>query len=327
MNDAIRSFYADDVCDAIKKKMRVFDKLIEGMFDKNADLGTINKQLKGLNDALERDKDTYEKATQIVIDKVWQKYQKKQDAYKKYKVDRISVGLSAVTIGASFIGGLSSAPFTGGSRRGARHHRHRQGRRADRARARVGVESIETSMELLQVQMGLLEKVADQWLGRKIQRIHGGAGQRVLRRRPAEHRGRAARRTSMCIRNKLTPVEVDLHDLGVKLNEILDEQEKLAKDFMKEAGARLDKHPGADAKAQKRKIEDALDKEIAPSRKDVVEQIDLVGKAFENFKKLDKEVEELAKRVKVLDDQRGVDEKFLRLILSIAHAGFDLRTP
>ena len=116
MNEAITSFYDDDVCAAIKAKMRVFDKLIQGMFDKNADLGTINKQLKGLNDALERDKGTYEKASQIVIDKVWQKYQKKQEAYKKYKVDiSISVALSAVTIGASFIGGVSSAPFTGGS--------------------------------------------------------------------------------------------------------------------------------------------------------------------------------------------------------------------
>jgi hypothetical protein len=117
------------------------------------------------------------------------------------------------------------------------------------------------------------------------------------------------------IKQKLTGIEVKTHNCSKTLNEILDKQEVLRAEFMKEVKAKLSKHPSSQAPMQVKEIEARLDVYLQNNTVKVQLFIQKTEDLFERFQTAEKTTDELEKRVKPLMAMRGLDNKILENIL------------
>jgi len=74
-------------------------------------------------------------------------------------------------------------------------------------------------------------------------------------------------------------------------------------------------------KPQRHQIERIGGEDLRGSRQQVTEQIALLGRIGTQFRTVRDAIDERAGKVKALADQRDVDERFLRLLLTFADLG------
>ena len=99
MNEDVLVVYKK-ACKDIEGKLAAFDKLIVGMVDKGEDKKDIDKQIDGLNKAIEKDRDVAEVAAKLAAEKTWKDYAKKKKEYEAYKI-KIVVSIVVSIVGWS----------------------------------------------------------------------------------------------------------------------------------------------------------------------------------------------------------------------------------
>ena len=315
MNDDVTVVYKK-ACKDIENKLAVFDKLIVGMVDKGEDKKDIDKQIDGLNKALERDRDVAEVAAKLAAEQTWKTYAKKKKEYSAYKIKIVVSVVGSVAGLATSIGMMASSPFTAGL-----------GTVTGligmvKSVVQIGKElasawqEVETAVKLLTAQIGFVEKAAKNMLTRKVNEYTGAVLTQFLG--VAEPSIKSCKSHLETVQAKLKGIEIKTHDASSELNDILDAQEKFSKEFVKAAKERLAKHPSPKAKTQQGDIENDLDAELGKSRIDFMQQRDVVTNLYQRFKDAKADVDDLEKRVDAVSLKRGVDERLLRLILSLA---------
>jgi hypothetical protein len=315
MNEEIGEVY-DQTCKSIESKLAAFDKLVAGMLDKGADKDDAQKQLDGLNKSIEKDRDVAEKAGAMAAEKVWKEFQKKRKEYDAY---RIKIVVSIVGTLAGLIASvtlMATSPVTGGvSTAAAIVGIVKSGVQIFRELASAW-QSVEQAVKLLAVQTAIVEKAAKTMLGRKANEYTAALITQFLG--VAEPSIKSIKSHLETVQSKLKGVEIGTHDASIKLNEFLDKQDDLKKEFMKDVDAQLAKHPSPKAKTQGEKIERALDEYLAGSKKDVLKQQGEVETLHARFWDAKVEIDKLEVRVAALVGKRDVDERLLRLFLSLA---------
>ena len=111
--------YADKVLDqtvaTIEGKCKVFDKLFKGMIDKGAAKADIDKQMVGLNKAIQDDIKIAIKASEIGVKDAWDDLVSKRKEWKGFKI-KIGVSIlgTLATLAVS-IAAMAGAGFSGGA--------------------------------------------------------------------------------------------------------------------------------------------------------------------------------------------------------------------
>ena len=177
-------------------------------------------------------------------------------------------------------------------------------------------QEVETAVKLLTAQTAIVEKAARTMLGRKANEYTAAVLTQFLG--VAEPSIKSCKGHLETVQSKLKGIEIKTHDASTELNDILDAQEKFSKEFVKAAKARLDDYPSPKAKQQQSDIEKDLDNELGKSRLDFMQQRGVVTKLYQRFKDAKGDVDDLEKRVEALAGKRDVDERLLRLMLSLA---------
>jgi len=313
MNDAAQKAY-DQTCAAVKSKYTAFEKLLQGMIDKGAPKGDVEKQVAGLNKSLEDDRKIGQVGAEHAIQAVWTKWSAKKSEYKMYKI-KIGVTIAGAISGlAVSIGLMAGTPFTGG------------------ASAAFGI------IGMFKSTVTLMKEIGSAWV--EVETSQKALKQYLVVVEAAAKKGKAAAKANEytaaivrqflgeaqpnikgcisqmeTINQKLTGVEVKTHEAGKTLNGILDAQEKLRADFMKEVNAKLSKHPSKEAPAQIKLIESRLDKVLEGNTARVREFIQKTIDLHERFKAAEKTTEELEKRVAPLKALRGLDNTIIENVL------------
>ena len=108
------------------------------------------------------------------------------------------------------------------------------------------------------------------------------------------------------------------HNCAKALNGILDAQQKLKADFLKEVNNRLSKHPSENAPAQISLIKARLETELGRNEAQVMAFIEKTEKLHERFKAAEEFTKQLAVRVIPLKELRGIDNVILENLLYFA---------
>ena len=286
------------------------------MLDKGADEDDAKKQLDGLNKSIEKDRDVAEKAGALAAQKVWKEFSKKRKEYDAY---RIKIVVSIVGTLAGLIASvtlMATSPVTGGVGTAATIVGIvKSGVQIFRGLASAW-QSVEQALKLLAVQTAIVEKAAKTMLGRKANEYTAAVITQFLG--VAEPSVKSVKGHLETVQSKLKGVEIGTHDGSIKLNEFLEKQDDLKKEFMKDVDGQLAKHPSPKAKPQAERIERALDEYLAGSKEDVLKQQGEVETLHARFWDAKVEIEKLEKRVDALVGKRDVDERLLRLFLSLA---------
>ena len=315
MNQAVRKVY-DQTCDGIQSKLKAFDKLIDGMVDNNAPQASIDKQLTGLDKSIEQDRKVAESAAEKAALEAWKKYAAKKKEYLKYGIKitatvvAAAAGLAtsiALTVTSGFTGGASAVFSILGM---------------VKSTVTIGKELYSAWIEIERAQDILLDQI-------KVVRdeIKGG-GLKKVNEMSAIVINQFVGISQPCIKNcqtqmdtvekKLLGIEIKTHEASKTLNRILDKEEELKKDFMKEVVDRLAKHSSPKAQAQIRQIEKQLDGAIGGPFRTVEKQLAVVNQLAERWQRADETTAKLRPIVDRLGAMRTLDEKiFENLIVLI----------
>jgi len=315
--------HADKVLDqtvaTIANKCKVFDKLFKGMIDKGASKQDVDKQLVGLNKAIQDDIKVAIKAAEMGVQDAWNDLVAKRKEWKKFKI-KIGVSILGTLAGlAVSIAALAASGFTGG---------------ASGAVAIIGF--IKSGVKLAQD----IKKIAIDIEGAKKELD----GHLKVVEAAAKNKGLfAANEVTGAILNeflgisqptiksvatcfdtfkaKYAKIVVDVHDLSKTLNKILEKQVTLEKDFISEAEKKLAKHPTKDKPAQFQKIKNQFNKAISASTEAVQKAIIDIGELYSDLKSWAPTIKEAAKRVAdlMLKDMKGL--KVFREALKFAALG------
>ena len=313
MNDAAEKVYKQ-TCDSVKGKYTAFEKLFQGMVDKGAPKTAIEQNMAGFNKSLESDRKIGEVGAQQAIQAVWVKWAAKNSEYKKYKVKIFVTVFGAIAALAVSIGIMASAPFTGGA--SAAVSIIGMFKSAVTIIKEIGSAcmEIEKSQKLLSGYMKAVEMAAKKGkAAAKANEYTAAIVKQFLGESQPSIKGCDSQLKTIV--QKLTGVEVKTHDCAKTLNGILDAQEKLRADFMKDVMAKLSKHPSKEAPGQIKLIEARLDKVLATNYDSVKEYIGKTSDLYKRFKLAEEETGKLEERLKPLLALRGLDNKILENIL------------
>lgn len=312
MNGAAQEVYKQTAA-SIKSKLSAFEKLAQVMVEKNAPEAEFKKQVDGLNKSIEQDKKIAELAAQKAVTAVWTTYAKKNKDYLKYKIKIVVTVVGAAAGLATSIALMATAPFTGGASSAfAIIGMFKSAVTITKEIASAWME-VETAQKILQKQLAYVETAAKNIVSRKLNEYSATVVNQFL--------GISQPSIKNCIgqistvKNKLTGIEKKTHDASKLLNGILDKQEQLKTEFMKQAKAQLAKHPSAKAKDDIKTIEKRLDALLDSNADAVQEQIAKVMKLHERFKAAEKTTAELEKRVAAMAKFRTLDHKILDNII------------
>jgi DNA repair exonuclease SbcCD ATPase subunit len=301
MNKAARKAY-DTICAGITNKIKIFDKLFVGMDEQAAKKGTkkedVAKQLAGLNAALEQDRRVGEAIAREEVKAVWEGYIKRNKDYSKYKI-KIGVTIFGAVAGlVTSIALMATSPFTGGA--SAAFSIIGMFKSAVTLVKEIGSAwlEVESSQKVLEKQIIVVEKAAQSVAGRRANEITAMVLDNFLGiANPSLKSCESALDT---VEQKLNGIEIKTHEASKLLNKIIDEQERLQKEFLKDAATQLAKQAPNQAKAQLKDIEDRLDDYLVPSRIEVGEQIEKVMAMYDRFKDAHKVTGDLKKRILTL---------------------------
>ena len=123
LDPLLRMKFADQAKDILVQtqktvfdKCKSFDKLLQGMLDHGEDIKVVQKNLDGLNQALQQDYKVAIIAAEMGVKKVWDEVIAKRKTWKKFKSKTaVSIVGAIVAIPAAAIAGLVLAPFTAGA--------------------------------------------------------------------------------------------------------------------------------------------------------------------------------------------------------------------
>ncbi|GJQ29788.1 MAG: hypothetical protein HBSAPP03_16720 [Phycisphaerae bacterium] len=312
MNEAVTKIY-DQTCSSIQSKLSAFEKLGQVMVDKGASQAELDKQLDGVNKSIEEDKKVAIAASRSAVEAVWKKYQTKKKEYLKYGI-KIAATITGTIAGlAVSIGMLAASGFTGG---------------ASGAFAIIGLfkscvtlaseitkaaMEIEKARAILDKQLKVVEAMAKSKAGLKANELTAVVIKQFLGE--SQPSIKQVGDQFDIVEKKLDGIEIKAHDASVTLNKILDKQEEMKDDFMKQAKDRLSKHPGAKAKEDMSRIQSALDGVMLKSRQEVMEQVGTVNKIHDRWKSNKAAVDKARPRVEALKKIRGVEAKILENVL------------
>jgi hypothetical protein len=313
MNEAATKVYTQ-TCGSVKGKYTTFEKLFQGMVDKGAPKAVLEQNLAGFNKSLDSDRSIGEIGAQQAVEAVWKKWAAKNKEYTKYKVKIFVTIFGAASALAVSIGLMAGTPFTGGL--SAAVGIIGMWKSALTLVKEIGSAAleIEKSQKLLSGYMKVVEAAAKKGkAAAKANEYTAAIVKQFLGESQPSIKGCDSQLGTIV--QKLTGVEVKTHECSKTLNGILDKQEKLRAEFMKEVVAKLSKHPSKDAPAQIKLIESRLDKLLEGSYAKVIEFIDKTEKLYERFKEAEEETKKLKERVKPLLALRGLDNKILENVL------------
>ena len=102
--------------ETVFKKCKKFDELLQGMLDDGEDIKVVQKNLDGLNQALQQDYKVAIIAAEMGVKKVWDEVIAQRKTWKKFKIKTaVSIVGAIVAIPAAAIAGLALAPLTAGA--------------------------------------------------------------------------------------------------------------------------------------------------------------------------------------------------------------------
>jgi hypothetical protein len=319
MNDAVKKAY-QQICAGIGGKMTAFDKYFQGMDKTGVEKQEIDKQLAKVNAALEQDRSVGEAICRAVVEKCWTDYAKVKKEYSKYKIKIATTIIGAAAGLVTSIALMATSPFTGGA--SAALSIIGMFKSAVTIIKEVGSAwmDIETAQSLLAKQIAVVEKAAKTVAGRRANEITAMVLDNLLG--IANPSLKACEGALDTVEKKLMGINIKTHEASKLLNKIIDEQERLQKEFLKEASVKLNKQAPNKAKAQLKDIEDRLDDFLVPSRIEVGEQIEKVMEMSKAFKIAKGVTDDLKKRVDALKAQIPKKEAdamtFARNALSLA---------
>lgn len=315
MNKAVQKVY-EQTCDSIQGKLKAFDKLIQVMVDKNAPRAEIEKQLAGLNKSIEQDRKIAEDASEKVVLEVWKKYVAKKKEYLKYgiKITASIVGTAAglatsigLTVASGFSGGAATAFTIIGL--------IKSGISLGKEIASAWME-IETAQKILAKQLQVVGAAVKNTGAKKVNEMSAIVVQQFLGiSQPSIKNCQSQMET---VEKKLLGIEIKTHEASKTLNKILDKEEELKKDFMKEVVDRLSKHSSDKARDQIKLIEKQLDGAIGGPFRTVETQIGTVHELHERWTKAEAVTGQMRTVVDKLGAMRSLDEKiFENLIILV----------
>jgi hypothetical protein len=316
MNEAAEKVYVQ-TCNSIKSKYTAFEKLFQGMIDKGAPKQTIEQNIAGFNKSLAEDKKIGQIAAQQAIEGVWKKYSAKNKEYTKYKVKIVITIIGAAGALITSIAMMAATPFTGGA--SAAIGIVGMWKSALTLAKEIGSAAmeIEKSMAILSKYMKVVEGVAKKGkAAAKGNEYAAAVVKQLLGEAQPSIKGCSSQMDT--VKKKLLGVEIKAHDCSKTLNGILDKQEKLHADFMKEATVRLGKHPSSLAPAQLKLIDKRLDDYLSDNRAKVMDFIDKTDKLYERFKVCEQVAKSIEDRLKPLLKLRGIDNTILENLLYFA---------
>lgn len=295
---AAASAVLEQTKDTIEKKCKVFDKLFVQMVAKGASDKDMEKQLKGLNDAIKNDVKVAEKAAELAAQKAWASLQKKKKEWSKFKI-KVGVSIGGTLAGlAVSIAAMATSPFSGGA--GAAFGIMgliKSGVSLAKDVGKLAI-NIDQSKVILEKNLVVVEKAAANRALNATNEVSAAVFQEFLGiSQPSVKTVEDAAET---MKAKYAQMIVKMHDLSKTLNKILKEQEKLKKEFLAEVAKKLKKHPVKDKKTQLVMISKALDTALAKNYAAVQSAIDKIQTMYGNARDWAGKIKDLMKRVDAL---------------------------
>lgn len=310
MNEAIQKVYKQ-TADGIKNKLRVFDG-----WGQKLSAAELQKHLPGLNQSIENDKKVAEVASVQAAKGVWEKYKRTKAEYRNYGIKIVVSIAGGVASLVSSIVTMATTPFTGGLS-GALAiiglFKTAVGLAKDIANAAMEVE---TAQKILNSQLDCVKTIAGEHfpdLRRSLNEYSAVVVNQFLG--VAQPNIKSVEEQFKIVTQKLGGIEIKCHDASVTLNEILDKQEDLRADFLKQARDRLCKMPTARSTADMATIEKRLDEQIDKLAGDVRKQIGQVDSIYERWKNGHAAMEQARPRVETLVKMRGTGVKVAEKIV------------
>jgi hypothetical protein len=306
----------------IEQKCKVFDKLFVSMIDKGAKKADVEKQLKGLNEAIKNDMKVANKAAEMGAQKTWEELQSKRKEWKKFKI-KIFCTIAATIAGlAVSIAAMATSPWSGG---------------AGAAFAIIGFIKAGTTLavEIQKIAVDIDKakvicvKNLD-FVEKAFEKKGLGNANEVTAAVITEFLGisqpsiKTVQSTSDTLKAKYAQIVVKVHDLAKTLEKVLGTQEKLKKEFMAEVAKRLKEHPIKDKATQLKMIEKGLDTALAENYAKVETNIGKIHVMYADTKKWAPEIKTVSERVSKLElkDSKGL--KLFREGLKIATLGLSV---
>ncbi|MEW2914731.1 hypothetical protein [Leisingera sp. JC11] len=284
--------------DTIEKKCKVFDKAFVEMANKGADKKDMEKQLKGLNDAIKNDIKVGEKAAELAAQKAWTSLQKKKKEWSKFKI-KVGVSIAGTLAGlAVSIAAMATSPFSGGA--GAAFGiigLIKSGVTLAKDIGKLAI-NIHQSKAILVKNLVVVEKAASNKALNATNEVSAAVFQEFLG--ISQPSVKTVEDAADTLKAKYAQMVVKMHDLSKNLNKILKQQEKLKKEFLAEVGKKLKKHPVKDKKTQLVMISKALDTALAKNYAEVQKAIDKIQIMYADARGWANNIKDLMKRVKAL---------------------------
>jgi hypothetical protein len=306
----------------IEQKCKVFDKLFVDMVAKGAKKEDVEKQLKGLNDAIKNDMKVANKAAELGVQKTWDELCSKRKEWKNFKI-KIFCTIAATVAGlAVSIAAMATSPWSGG---------------AGAAFAIIGFIKAGTTLCVE------IQKIAVDIDGAKVicvknldfvetafEKAGLGNANEVTAAVLSEFLGisqpsiKTVQSTADTLKAKYAQLVVKVHDLAKTLEKILAAQAKLKKEFLTEVAKRLKDHPIKDKSGQLKMIEKGLDTVLAENYSKVETQIGKIHAMYDDTKKWAPEIKVITTRVSALElkDSKGL--KLFREGLKFAALGLSV---
>lgn len=295
---AAASAVLEQTKDTIEKKCKVFDKLFVQMVAKGASDKDMEKQLKGLNDAIKNDVKVAEKAAELAAQKAWSNLQKKKKEWSKFKI-KVGVSIGGTLAGlAVSIAAMATSPFSGGA--GAAFGIMgliKSGVSLAKDVGKLAI-NIDQSKVILEKNLVVVEKAAANRALNATNEVSAAVFQEFLG--VSQPSVKTVEDAAETMKAKYAQMIVKMHDLSKTLNKILKEQEKLKKEFLAEVAKKLKKHPVKDKKTQLVMISKALDTALAKNYAAVQSAIDKIQTMYGNARDWASKIKDLMKRVDAL---------------------------
>lgn len=313
---AAASEVLDQTKATIEQKCKVFDKAFVQMANKGASDKDMEKQLKGLNNAIKQDMKVAEKAAELNAQKAWTKLQAKKKEWKKFKI-KVGVSIAGTLAGlAVSIAAMATSPFSGGA--GAAFGILGLIKSGVSLAKDIGklATDIDTAKKHLVVELKVVEKTAKNKGLYAANEVSAAVLNEFIG--VAQPSIKTVDDAAETLKAKYAQMVVKVHDLSKTLNKILKEQEKLKSQFIKEVASKLKKHPVKDKKAQLTMIDKAMDTALTDNYRAVNDAIIKIQIMYADTRKWANTIKDLMKRVNQLKlkDPKGL--KVFREALKLA---------
>ena len=325
----LRKKFADQANDilvqtqkTVDNKCKLFDKLLQGMIDRGEDVKLVQKNLDGLNKALQQDYKVAMIAAEKGVKKVWDQLIALKATWKKFKIKvAVSIVGALVTIGVG-IASLVISPFTGGAGGAVAILGFiKSGVTIANNMKKIGTDIVFAKKEF-SMHLETIEKVAKSkglYVGNEV----SGA---VLE----EFLGISQPTIKSCqscfetLRAKHAKLILNNHSLSKDMQSIINGQTLLRKEFQKDAQNKLKKHPTTNKAAELKKILSQFDSNTKTANTKIDKLNQKIMSDYEKNKTRSVELKNLNKRVKqlMIKDPSGL--KVFREGLKLATLGLSV---